>query len=184
MGAGGKVRLLKNIAGLWLLQECRRDWTPRWREFSYEELMRMAAESESCGAILDPNVFLEPGHMPAKIAEHCRSTGQPVPAEPGAMCRTILESLAVTYRDVLEKLETLTGRHIETIHVVGGGSKNSLLNQLAARATGRTVIAGPVEATAAGNILVQAIGAGVVSGLDEARNIVRRSFPLERYSAT
>ncbi len=183
IGAGGKVRLLKNIAGLWLLQECRRDWATRWREFSYEELTHMAAAAESCGAILDPNVFLAPGHMPAQIAEHCRNTGQPVPAEPGAMCRTILESLAASYRSVLEKLETLTGRPIEKIHIVGGGSRNALLNQLAANATGRTVIAGPVEATAAGNILVQAIGAGIVSGLDEARVVVRRSFPLEQYSA-
>jgi rhamnulokinase len=121
--------------------------------------------------------------MPAQIAEYCRSTGQPVPAEPGAMCRAILESLAASYRDVLGKLETLTGHAIEKIHTVGGGSRNALLNQLAANATGKTVVAGPVEATAAGNILVQAIGAGVVSGLDEARAIVRRSFPLEQFSA-
>ncbi len=183
IGAGGKVRLLKNIAGLWLLQECRRDWATRWREFSYEELSRMAAETESCGAIFDPNVFLAPGHMPAQIAEHCRRTGLPVPAEPGAMCRAILESLAASYRDVLEKLETLTGHAIEKIHIVGGGSRNALLNQLAANATGKTVVAGPVEATAAGNVLVQAIGAGVIAGLDEARAMVRRSFPLEQFSA-
>jgi len=178
MGAGGKVRLLKNIAGMWLLQECRRHWAERWREFSYAELTRMAEAAESCGTSLDPNVFHSPGRMPEQIADYCRQTGQPVPAEPGAMCRTIFESLAATYRSVLEKLETLIGQRIERIHIVGGGSQNTLLNRLAAEATGRTVIAGPVEATAAGNILVQAIGAGVVSGLDEARAIVRRSFAL------
>jgi len=182
LGAAGKVRLLKNIAGMWLLQECRRDWAVRWREFSYAELSRMAEEAESCGALLDPDVFHSPGRMPEQIAEYCRKTGQPVPAEPGAMCRTILESLAATYRTVLEKLETLTGHRIERIHIVGGGSQNTLLNQLAAKATGRTVIAGPVEATAAGNILVQAIGAGVLSSLDEARAIVRQSFQVAQVS--
>lgn len=176
MGAGGKVRLLKNIAGLWLLQECRRDWAVRWREFSYAELTRMAEEAESCGTLLDPDAFQSPGQMPQQIAEYCRRTGQPVPAEPGAMCRAILESLAVSYRKVLENIETLTGQRIERIHIVGGGSRNTLLNQLAAQATGRTVVPGPAEATAAGNILVQAIGAGVISGLDEARAVVRGSL--------
>lgn len=176
MGAGGKVRLLKNIAGLWLIQECRRDWALRGREYSYAELMAMAAEASSGGARLDPDAFHEPGQMPEQIADYCRSTGKPVPEEPGPMCRAILESLAATYRVVLEKLERLTGRTIERIHIVGGGSQNTLLNRLAEEATGRTVIAGPVEATAAGNILVQAMGAGIVSDLGEGRAVVRRSF--------
>lgn len=181
MGAGGKVRLLKNIAGLWLLQECRRDWALQGLEFDYAELTRMASEAESRGAMLDPNAFHEPGHMPEQIASYCRRTGQPVPDGPGAMCRSILESLAATYRTVLEKIETLTGHRIDRIHIVGGGSRNALLNQLAAGSTGRTVLAGPAEATAAGNILVQAIGAGVVPGLEEARAIVRRSFDVAEY---
>lgn len=181
LGAAGKVRLLKNIAGLWLLQECRRDWALRWREFTYAELVRMAAEAESPGVVLDPNVFHQPGRMPEQIAAHCHKTGQPVPAEPGAMCRAILESLAETYKSVLEKLEGLTSQRIEIVHIVGGGSRNALLNQLAADRTGRRVLAGPAEATAAGNILVQAIGAGVVSGLDEARLIVRRSLEITEY---
>jgi rhamnulokinase len=176
-GAGGKVRLLKNIAGLWLLQECRRDWALQGREYSYDELTRMASESETCGTLIDPDAFHHPGHMPEQIAEHCRKTGQTVPEGPGSMCRCILESLAATYAKVLGNIETLTGAPIDRIHIVGGGSQNTLLNGLAAEATGRRVIAGPVEATAAGNILVQAIGAGVVSGLDEARVIVRASFP-------
>jgi rhamnulokinase len=176
MGAGGKVRLLKNIAGMWLLQECRRHWAQQGRDYSYADLMEMAANAPSCGAIIDPDAFLEPGGMPEQIAEYCRRTEQPIPDQPGAMCRCVLESLAATYRSVLEKIETLTGSRINRIHIVGGGSRNTLLNGLAEEATGRRVIAGPVEATAAGNVLVQAIGAGVVADLQEARSIVRRSF--------
>jgi len=176
MGAGGKVRLLKNIAGMWLLQECRRHWALEGREYSYAQLMEMAANASSCGAIIDPDVFLEVGRMPEQIAEYCKRTGQTVPEQPGAMCRCILESLAATYLSVLEKLEKLTGEHIDRIHIVGGGSRNTLLNRLAEEATGRKIVAGPVEATAAGNILVQAIGSGAISGLEEARAIVRRSF--------
>jgi len=119
--------------------------------------------------------------MPERIAEYCREQGQTPPEQPGGMARLILESLAATYRKVLDNLETLIGRRIQRIHIVGGGSRNELLNQLAANATGRTVIAGPAEATAAGNVLVQGIGAGIVSGVSEAREIVRRSFPLETY---
>jgi rhamnulokinase len=119
--------------------------------------------------------------MPEQIAEHCRALGWKAPEQPGGMVRLILESLAARYREVLENLEALTGRRINRIHIVGGGSRNELLNQLAANATGRTVIAGPAEATAAGNVLVQAIGAGIVSGVGEAREIVRRSFQIQIY---
>jgi len=175
-GAGGKVRLLKNIAGLWLLQECRRQWATEGREYSYAELTAMAEEAASCGAILDPDLFTASGRMAARIVDYCRQTGQPIPAQPGTMCRCILESLAATYAKALANLETLTESRIVRIHIVGGGSQNKLLNRLAAEATGREVIAGPVEATAAGNILVQAIGAGVVSGLDEARRITSQSL--------
>ena len=183
-GAGGRVRLLKNIAGLWLLQECRREWALAGREYSYEQLTQMAAEAESCGTLLDPDQFYEPGGMPRQIARYCERTGQKTPAEPGQMCRVILESLARTYARVLGDLEELTGRRLNTIHIVGGGSRNELLNQMTTAATGRTVVAGPVEATAAGNILVQAIGAGVLPSLEEAREVVRRSFPLKTYRAT
>jgi rhamnulokinase len=119
--------------------------------------------------------------MPERIAEYCRARGHAIPDQPGAVTRLILESLASTYRKVAGNLETLTSRTIDRIHIVGGGSRNRLLNQLAANATGKTVIAGPTEATAAGNILVQAIGAGAVSGFSEVRQIVRQSFPLETY---
>ena len=182
VGAGGKIRLLKNIAGLWLLQECRRAWALAGREYSYRELVELAEAAPSRGIIINPDGFSEPGRMPERIAEYCREQGQTAPEQPGGMARLILESLAATYRKVLENLETLIGRRVDRIHIVGGGSRNELLNQLAANATRRTVIAGPAEATAAGNVLVQGIGAGIVSGVNEARAIVRRSFPLETYS--
>jgi rhamnulokinase len=181
VGAGNKIRLLKNIAGLWLLQECRRAWALAGREFSYEELGKLAAHAPPPGTLLDPDAFSEPGRMPEQIAEYCRARSRATPDQPAGMTRLILESLAATYRKVLDNLETLLCRRIQQVHIVGGGSRNQLLNQLAANATGRTVIAGPTEATAAGNILVQAIGAGAVSGIAEARQIVQRSFPLQTY---
>jgi rhamnulokinase len=176
VGVAGKIRFLKNIAGLWLVQECRRAWSLEGHEYSYDELTRMAAEARPFVATVDPDAFLEPGDMPRKIAEHCRSTGQPTPATHGEFVRCILESLAHRYREVLEDLERLSGRRIEVIHIVGGGSKNQLLNQLVADCTGRRVVAGPSEATAIGNILVQAMGAKELGGLDEIREVVRRSF--------
>jgi rhamnulokinase len=181
VGAGNKIRFLKNIAGLWLLQECRRAWALDGREYSYEELSQLAAAAAPAGTLIDPDAFPEPGRMPERIAEFCRARGSEAPHQPGEMTRLILESLAASYRKVLNNLENLLGRPIDHVHIVGGGSRNQLLNQLAANATGRTVIAGPAEATAAGNILVQAIGAGVVSGVSEARQIVERSFLLQTY---
>jgi len=176
VGVGGKIRLLKNIAGLWLLQECRRAWIEEGTEYSYEQLTRMAAEARPFAALIDPDAFLEPGEMPRKIAEHCRKRGQQPPATHAEYARTILESLALRYRQVLESLERLAGRKIEVIHIVGGGSRNAVLNQMVADCTGRVVIAGPSEATAIGNILVQAIGAGELGGLEDLRAVVRQSF--------
>ncbi len=181
IGVAGKVRFLKNIAGLWLLQECRRAWALEGAEFTYDELVRLAGCAQPFRASIDPDAFLEPGDMPRKIAERCRASGQAPPQTPGEFTRTILESLARRYRQVLESLETLAGRRFDAIHIVGGGSRNRLLNQLVANATGRTVIAGPSEATAIGNVLTQAIGAGELSGLAEAREVVRRSFAVEMY---
>jgi rhamnulokinase len=176
IGAAGKVRFLKNIAGLWLLQECRRAWALEGVEYTYEELVRLAGDAQPARATIDVDAFLDPGDMPRKIADHCRARGQTPPETPGEFTRTILESLAVRYRQVLESLELAAGRRFDVIHIVGGGSRNTLLNQLVADATGRTVIAGPSEATAIGNVLIQAIGAGELAGLDEARSVVRRSF--------
>jgi rhamnulokinase len=183
IGAAGKIRFLKNIAGLWLVQECRRAWAQEGAEYTYDELTRMAGEAGPARATIDVDAFLEPGDMPRKIVEHCRARGQTPPETPGEFTRTILESLAERYRQVLESLEALAGRRFEAIHIVGGGSRNALLNQLVADATGRTVIAGPSEATAIGNVLIQAIGAGELSGLEEARAVVRRSFEVEVYQA-
>jgi sugar (pentulose or hexulose) kinase len=141
----------------------------------------MAAAAPIYSGYIDPDYFLEPGHMPEKIAAFCRTNTQPVPQTHGAMARAILESLAKRYRQVLESLETLTGKRLNVIHIVGGGSKNRLLNQIVADTTGRRVIAGPGEATAIGNVLVQAIGAGVLKDLAEARALVAQSFGVETF---
>ena len=176
VGVNRSIRLLKNIAGLWLLQECRRAWNDQGHEYNYDQLTRMAAEARPFSAVIDPDAFLEPGRMPQKIAAHCRASGQEPPATHGEFARAILESLAFRYRHVLESLESLGGRSVRVIHIVGGGSRNAVLNQFVADCTGRRVVAGPSEATAVGNLLVQAIGAGELSGLDDLRAVVRRSF--------
>ena len=183
VGVEGKVRLLKNIAGLWLVQECRRAWILEGKEYTYAELTEMAAGAGPFLAVIDPDQFLDPGHMPERIAAYCRRTGQPVPERPGQFVRVCLESLALRYRQVLESLEALVAFHIEVIHIVGGGSRNGLLNRFVAEATARTVIAGPNEATAAGNILVQAMGAGEIDGLPQLRQVVHDSFDLETIDA-
>jgi rhamnulokinase len=179
VGAAGKIRLLKNIAGLWLLQECRRAWALGGNEYSYADLAEMAGRAPAFRAVIQPDAFLEPGRLPERIADYCRRTGQAVPAQPGEMSRVILESLALRYRQVLEGLEALLGRAVRVIHIVGGGSQNRVLNQFVADSTGRPVIAGPAEATAAGNVLVQAMGSGLLGGLGEIRDVVKRSFQLE-----
>src|SRR6185295_15806918 len=144
-GVCGTTRLLKNIAGLWLLQSCRRCWTAEGQTFTYQDLLKAASrQRDAFRSLFDPDdpVFLNPGHMPSAIAAYCRRTGQPAAASPPQFTRAILESLAFKYRAVLESLEDLTGIHFEEIRVIGGGSKNRLLNQLTANATGRVVIAG------------------------------------------
>jgi rhamnulokinase len=181
VGVGGSIRLLKNIAGLWLLQECRRTWMLEGREYDYAELARMAAAAKPLASVINPDAFLEPGGMPGKIAAWCRAHGQEPPEGPAGMCRAILESLALRYRQVLESLESLLDRRLNVIHIVGGGSRNQVLNQFVADATGRTVAAGPSEATALGNILVQAIGAGALANIAEGRDLIRRSFPPTIY---
>jgi rhamnulokinase len=179
IGFGGSVRFLKNIAGLWLLQECRRAWAVEGSEYSYEELARLAAAAAPFKAVIHPDAFLHPDQMPAKITAYCRSNGQTPPETPGEFARTILESLALRYRQVLEALEIAAARKIKVIHIVGGGSRNQVLNQFVADATRRLVVAGPSEATAAGNILVQAIGSGAVADLKQARSVLRNSADLK-----
>jgi rhamnulokinase len=184
-GVCGTVRLLKNIAGLWLLQSCRRTWLASGQNFSYDELLTSAAKDErsSFRSLFDPDhpAFLCPRDMPAEIATYCRRTGQPEPVSAPAFTRAILENLAFKYRLVLESLEELTGNHIEEIRIIGGGSLNGLLNQFTANATGRTVLAGPLEATALGNIVMQMLATGAVGSLAEGRAVVDRSFPVRRF---
>lgn len=182
-GVAGTYRLLKNVMGLWLVQECRRTWERRGVSYDYARLTEMAAEAPAFRTILDPDdpAFLHPGDMPARIQEFCRSTSQPVPEDPGSIVRTALDSLALKYRWVVERLEELTGRSLPVIHVVGGGTQNRLLTQLTADASRRQVIAGPVEATAMGNILMQAIGLGEIGSVAEGRSIVRSSVDLATY---
>lgn len=182
-GVNGTIRFLHNIMGLWIVQECRRTWLAAGEEVSYAELAEMAEASEGFVSVIDPDnaIFLPPGDMPQRIREFCRDTGQPVPTSMGEIVRCALDSLALRYRATIEDLDELLGRRLDTIHIVGGGTQNKLLCQLTADTTGRTVIAGPIEATAIGNVLVQAIGKGVVGSLSEAREIVRNSFELLTY---
>jgi rhamnulokinase len=182
-GVGGTFRFLKNIAGLWLVQECRRTWARQGEELSYEDLTQMAAQATPLQSVVDPDYadFLKPGDMPARIRAFCEMTDQPVPQSKGAVVRCALESLALKYRWVLKRLEEILGRHLEPIHIVGGGTQNLLLNQFAADATGRRVITGPIEATAAGNVITQAIALGHIGSLEEGRQIVRNSFDVATY---
>jgi len=183
-GVGGTIRFLKNIMGLWLVQECRRAWQRTGKDYSYEELARLAEAAPPFVSLVDPDhaSFLLPASMPEALAELCRKTGQAVPREPGPVIRCALESLALKYRWVLERLEELVGRPMEVIHVVGGGSQNALLCQLTADACNRPVLAGPVEATAIGNLLVQALALGLVGSLSDAREVVLRSFEVLTYN--
>ena len=181
IGHGGSVRLLKNIIGLWLIQECRRQWAREGREFDYAGLTALAEASEAFGSLIDPTDarFVAPGDMPGRIRDYCRETGQPAPEEPGAVIRCALESLALLYGRTLRQIETLIERPIDRLHIVGGGAQNRLLNQLTANAVGVTTVAGPAEATAAGNALLQALALGHVASLTEARGIVANSFEPE-----
>ena len=174
-GVCGTVRLLKNITGMWLLEGCRKSW----ESFSWEDLLAMSTVEQPFQHLLDPDhpSFTRPDDMTAAIDAFCATTGQPAPVRPGAYVRAILESLALKYRVVLEQLESLTGVKVAEIRVIGGGSQNALLNQFTADATGRRVLAGPVEATALGNLAMQMVGTGVVESLDAARDLIEYSFP-------
>jgi rhamnulokinase len=182
-GVGGTIRFLKNIMGLWLVQECRRQWQREGKDFSYVELTRMAADAPSLQCVVPPDhtPFGSPGEMPRKIADYCKQSNQRVPSTPGEFVRACLDSLALAYRRTLDGLEDVLGRRMSVIHIVGGGTQNELLTQMAADACGRTVIAGPVEATAIGNILVQAMATGDVKSIADLRAIVRNSFEVKRY---
>jgi rhamnulokinase len=177
-GVQGRWRVLKNIAGMWLLQECRRAWASDGMTRTYDELIREAQLARAFSTLIDPDYkgFKVPADMPGAIRKYCRETGQPVPQTRGEMTRSILEGLALKYRFVLEQLRKVYDSEINRIHIIGGGSRNDLLNRFTAEATGLTVIAGPVEATSIGNLLMQAYATGEIGGLDELREVVCRSF--------
>ena len=182
-GVNKTIRLLKNIMGLWLVQECRREWSRAGHTFSYDDLTEMAAGAPAFGPLVnasDPR-FLAPGDMPGRIQAYCRDSDQPVPESRGEIVRCALESLALEYRRVTDVLSQVVRKRLGTIHIVGGGSKNRLLDQFTADATGRPVVAGPVEATAIGNILVQALALGQINSLQEGRELVRRSCKVETF---
>src|SRR5688572_18747305 len=176
-GVAGTTRLLKNVMGLWLLQGCRRSWAQRSRAFTYAELMDAAAREPGFRHLIDPDdaSFANPDDMTAAIDRFCRRTDQATPSTPGAYARTVFDSLALKYRLVIRDLQAVTGRPIARIRVIGGGSRNALLNQLTADATAVPVVAGPVEATALGNVAVQMLATGAAASLAEARAIIDRS---------
>lgn len=178
-----RTRFLKVIPGMWMLQQSKQTWSRAGKNYSYDDLTRLAAAAPEGGPVVNITapVFLDPGDMPVRIRDFCRRTQQTVPQTEGEVVRCILESLAYHYRSLLEDYENLLGRCQSVIHIIGGGSKNKLLNQITSSCTGRPVIAGPVEATAVGNLLVQAMGLGYLSSLREIRSIVKNSFELETY---
>lgn len=185
-GVDGTYRLLKNVMGLWLVQECKRSFERAGNDLDYSQLTKLAQEAEPFRSLVHPNddAFLSPDNMVDEIQNWCRNTDQPVPETEGQLVRCALESLAFKYRDVLSGIESLTGEKVEVIHIVGGGCQNELLNQLTANACGVPVVAGPIEATALGNILVQARTAGDVGSLAEIRDVVAASYEIKTFEPT
>ncbi len=182
-GLDGTTRFLKNCAGMWLIQECRRVWAEQGRTYSYAELALMAKEAKGLVSLFDPDDprFATPGDMPTRIRKACLEKGEPEPANEAALIRSILDSLALRYDQLLRTASQLTGRTLKTLHIVGGGSANTLLNQISADATGLQVVAGPIEATALGNAGVQAIGCGDLSNLAEARAVIAASSDVKQF---
>lgn len=182
-GFGGTFRLLKNVMGLWILQQCRATWVGQGQNYSYSELVNMAGNQAPLLSLFDPNasVFLSPGDHPQHIREFCLRTGQPVPETPGAIVRSILESLALSYRDALKQVTSVAQRTVAVIHIVGGGGRNALLNQMTADATGIPVVCGPFEATAIGNALVQLMTLGEIGTLEHGREIVSNMVEVLSY---
>jgi rhamnulokinase len=184
VGFGGTVRLLKNLSGLWLIQECRREWSREGKNLDYRALTDLAAAAPAFRSLINPasEEFLAPPSMSGQIADYCRRSAQPVPESEAAVVRCALESLALLYRRTLRQIETLTGRRIDRLHVVGGGSNNDLLNQFTADALQIPVHAGPAEATAGGNILIQAVALGHLPSLAHARSVARNSSHLRAFT--
>ena len=183
-GVGRTTRLLKNVMGLWMLQGCRRSWAEMGHRLSYGDIMEAAGREPGFHHLVDPDEADRssvPITCPRRSIASAREPDKPSPTTPGRYARAVLDSLALKYRLVLKNLEIVTGRRIEQIRIIGGGSKNRLLNQFTADATGVRVLAGPAEATALGNIAVQMLATGAVSSLADARAIIDRSFPTEMF---
>src|SRR5206468_2327271 len=181
IGYGNSVRLLKNIAGLWVVQECRRDWAEKEQDLDYDVMTHLAGSAPPFASLInlaDPR-FLTPGDMPAKVQAYCKETGQLVPRKPGPILRCVLESLALLYRRTLREIELVTGQKIERLYIVGGGAKNTLLNHFTANALQVPAVLGPTEATSIGNVLVQALALRHLTSLEDARKVVRDSFKSE-----
>ena len=182
-GVGGSIRLLKNIMGLWIIQECKREWDRRSDAVSFSQIVEMAGKAEPFIAFIDVDdpCFLAPNDMPARIQEYCRKTGQRVPASRGEIARVVYENLALKYRWAIERLENdMLKKRVNALHIVGGGSKNEMLNRFTADAINRAVIAGPDEGTVIGNVLVQAMGVGALKDVAALRRVVEASFPTRR----
>ncbi len=181
-GLNRTIRLLKNIAGLWLVQQCRQIWANQGESYSYAQLTEMAATSDAPATIdVDHPSFAEPGAMPEKIVRQLQAKGVPAINDKGRIVRVVLESLAQRYAETLSSIETVTGRQADVLHIVGGGIKNTLLNRLTAAATGKRVLAGPAEATVLGNVLAQAMALGRLDSMDSGRALVAESFPPESF---
>jgi sugar (pentulose or hexulose) kinase len=183
LGVNGSVRFLKNISGLWLLQECKRQWALDGKDYNFAAMTRMAEAAEPFSAFIDPDdpVFASPGDMPEKIVAFCRGTGQKVPEDPGQILRVANESLALKYRYVFQKIKDLTGENFTRLHAGGGGIQNELLSQATADALGIEVVAGPVEATSCGNVIVQMIATGHLPDMAAGRELIRSSFAFKTF---
>jgi len=182
-GAYGTFRLLKNVMGLWIAQQCRATWRQEGTEYSYDQLTAEATAAEAFRSLIDPDsdLFLAPGDMPSRIRTYCAQTSQPVPETTGQVMRAVYESLALKYRHSLDRLIILAKREVNHLHIIGGGTQNKLLNQFTANATGRTVITGPIEATALGNAIVQFITLRELDNVAQAREILSRTVGTETY---
>ena len=182
-GYGGTFRLLKNIMGLWIVDQCRAAWQAAGKDYSFEQLTGMVESAAGFNAFIEPDdpSFLAPGDMPARVVDYCRRTGQPAPETDAEIMATVYVSLAFKYRYVLEQLIAVSGQEVDELHIIGGGSRNALLNQMTANATGRPVIAGPAEATAIGNAIVQFIAIGELGNVAEARALLSESAELRRF---
>ncbi len=182
-GVDGTVRFLKNITGMWLIEQCRASWAREGKDYPYSEIMRMTMEAEPSSAFIDPDApeFAAPVDMPSAICGWCVKHDVPVPTDDAAMMRLIFDSLAVKYAQVLDNLRALTGKTVDVLHVIGGGSQNELLNRMTAGRCGIPVVAGPVEATALGNVMIQARAAGLVGSLAEMRKYIRESIETKTY---